>query len=53
MCKKGLRMDAFALYKTVVSKATSFYTKNLIEKLCRFSVKNALTFGRNANIIEA
>ncbi len=53
MCKKGLRMDAFALHKTVVSKVVGFYTKNLIEKLCRFSVKNTLTFGRNANIIEA
>lgn len=54
MCKKGLRMDAFALRKkTVVSKAVGFYTKNLIEKLCRFSVRNTLTFGRNANIIEA
>ena len=49
MCKKGLHMDALCF----VRKAADFYTKKFAEKLCRFSVENALTFGRNANIIEA
>lgn len=54
MCKEGLRMDALCFVrKTVVSKAVGFYTKNFAEKLCRFPAENALTFGRNANIIEA